>query len=103
MNTGAMPGTKCGIAAHRGFDVECPDGGCALLMALGLQPVTDPGETCPVEQIALDAGYDPSVVWTLDELRRELEGRGLALASTRAVRSRDARHASALRRWPEER
>jgi hypothetical protein len=99
----APPEAKCGIAARRGFDVDCPEGGCALLVALGFAPAPSPGDTCPIEEIASRAGFDPGVVRTLDELREELERTGTALSFTRAARSRDARHAQALRRWPESR
>lgn len=90
---------RCGIAARRGLEVDCPDGGCALLSALGYSsPVTPDG--CPVERIAERAGFAGTVVTTLDELRVELERSGMALSSARAVRSRAARHEAALRRWP---
>jgi len=98
---GGTAEAKCGIAARRGFDVDCPDGGCALLVELGLAPAASSHDVCPVEQIAWRAGFDPSVVRTLDELRRELERTGVALSEARATRSRGARHAEALRRWQE--
>ncbi len=93
--------SRCGIAARRGREVECPPGGCALLIALGYEQPSSPDETCPVEAIAQHAGFDASVVRTLDELRAELERSGVTLSLARAYRSRVARHDGAIRRWPE--
>lgn len=102
MEAGARIGTAgtCAVAARLGEDAPCPPGGCALLQELGLgAPEGDPAE-CPVEVIARRSGFEPLVLTSLNELRRELERVGLALAATRAERTRDARHAKALQRWP---
>lgn len=99
MNESAHPHAQCGIAARRGVQVDCPDGGCTLLTALGnTSAASDDG--CPVEQIAERARFDASVVWTLDMLREELERSGMPLSLARAQRSRGARHEDVLRRWP---
>ena len=62
----------CAIAARRGTRVLCPAAGCVLgrMLDPGRAEVGDP---CLVEQIA-DAAYgNPLVVFSLDELRQELE------------------------------
>jgi hypothetical protein len=64
-------GRACGIAANLGHDVECPDGGCALLHALGEELPKDPEAVCPVEKLA--NGDIDLVLWTLDELRQRMQ------------------------------
>lgn len=91
---------QCGIAARLGVEVTCGQGGCTLLAALGHEPRGDRTELCPVEAIAARAGYEPVVLRTLDELRKELDRVGVSLSATRATRTQHARHAAALVRWP---
>ncbi len=84
-----------------GVEVPCPRGGCTLLAALGHEARTDTSDMCPVEEIAERAGFEPVVLRTLDELRRELDRIGVTLNAPRATRSQSARHAAVLGRWPE--
>jgi hypothetical protein len=64
-------GRSCGIARKLGYTVDCPAGGCALLDALGYDLPRDDREICPVEHLA--RGDNPVVLWTFDELRREMQ------------------------------
>jgi hypothetical protein len=91
---------RCGIAARLGAEVPCPDGGCRLLTNLDFDLPREHCATCPIEECAEASWFDPTVVRTLDELRRELDRVGTALSAARATRSRSARHDEALRRWP---
>jgi hypothetical protein len=93
-------GETCAIAARLGEQVPCPRGGCALLRSLGHDARAHSDEACPVELIADRAGFEPVVVRTLDELRRELDRVGVSLSAARAARSHAARHAGTLTRWP---
>lgn len=61
----------CGIAAKLGYTVACPASGCALLGALDMVLPADGNAICPVE--ALAHGDNVVVLWTLDELRRQME------------------------------
>lgn len=61
----------CGIAAKLGYTVSCPAGGCVLLASLGRDLPADGRAICPVE--ALAHGDNVVVLWTLDELRREMQ------------------------------
>ena len=76
MNTGSSAECleqprACGIAANLGHEVACPEGGCALLHALGEEIPQDSQAVCPVEKLAHgDLGL---VLWTLDELRQRME------------------------------
>ena len=95
-------GEVCGIAKRLGIEVPCPKGGCTLLAALGHEARTDPSEVCPVEEIAERAGFEPVVLRTFDELRREFDRIGVTLSAARATRTRGARHDATLDRWPRE-
>jgi len=89
----------CGIAANLGHEVACPDGGCALLHALGEELPEDRRAICPVDKLA--HGDIDLVLWTLDELRRQMQRDPDGWQNaTRAERSRGLRHAAALRRRP---
>ncbi len=98
--TESQTGERCGIAKRLGIEVPCPKGGCTLLAALGHEARTDTSEVCPVEEIAERAGFEPVVLRTLDELRRELDRIGVTLSAARATRTQGARHDAALDRWP---
>lgn len=87
----------CGIAGRLGYTVPCPDGGCALIRALGEELPADCRVICPAEELARDG--NELVLRTLDELRREMEQRTSAWAARRAQPLRSAHHADVLRRW----
>ncbi len=61
----------CGIAAKLGYTVVCPVNGCALLVSLGHELPADSRAVCPIEELAHDDNV--VVLWTLDELRREMQ------------------------------
>jgi hypothetical protein len=87
----------CGIAANLGHEVACPDGGCALLHALGEELPDDDQAVCPVEKLA--NGDIELVLWTLDELRQRMQRdpEGWQNAA-RVERSHGLRDVSASRR-----
>lgn len=87
----------CGIAGKLGYTVACPDGGCALIRALGEDLPADSRVICPAEELARDG--NTLVLWTLDELRREMEERPSAWHARGAQPLRGAHHADVLRRW----
>lgn len=104
MNTGSSAERQehpraCGIAANFGHDVACPEGGCALLHALGEEIPQDPQAVCPVEKLAHgDIGL---VLWTLDELRQRMERDPVGWHdSVRSERPDGLRWATALRFAP---
>ena len=89
----------CGIAANLGHDVACPEGGCALLHALGEAIPEDPQAVCPVEKLA--GGKIGLVLWTLDELRQRMERDPAGWQnSLRSERSDARRQLAALRPRP---
>jgi hypothetical protein len=71
----------CGIARRLGYTVRCPDGGCALLDSLGKELPADRRAVCPVEDLA---GDNVVVLWTMDELRREMQRDAEAVPADRA-------------------
>ncbi len=88
---------SCGIASRLGHHVACPDGGCALLRALGEALPADPGAACPIDELA---GADNELVLrTLDELRRDVERHPEWKRARTATQTRAVRHADTLRRW----
>ena len=89
----------CGIAAKLGYGAPCPAGGCALLQALHQELPEDRQTICPVETLA--RGDNDLVLWTLDELRRQMQRDPEGWQSAvRADRSQGLRHAAAQRRRP---
>jgi hypothetical protein len=88
---------SCGIAGRLGYAVVCPEGGCALLRALGDELPTDRRAVCPLEERA--HGDNETVLRTLDELRREMQRHPAAFLALRAEATRARRHTDALRRW----
>lgn len=70
----------CGIARKLGYTVQCPDGGCALLGSLGKELPVDCWAVCPVEDLACD---NVAALWTIDELRREMQRDAEALRADR--------------------
>lgn len=97
--TDTLPATTrtCGIAHKLGNDVPCPPGGCALLRSLGEVLPPDAATICPIDELA--RGDNELVLWTLDELRRELERDPRAVGGLRDERNRGSRHADIMRRW----
>jgi hypothetical protein len=67
---------RCAIADRLAVEVPCPIGGCHLASLLGTPLLSNPGDPCPVERIALHQPDNPLVLSALDDLRRELEGAG---------------------------
>ncbi len=65
---------SCAIAARGGGSVPCPPGGCVLGRMLD-PGRADVGDPCLVEEIADAASGNPLVLFSLDQLREELEQR----------------------------
>ena len=58
-------GDRCGIARRLGMSVPCPEGGCALLLALRhAAHDVDCGcdGACPSQRVSTPVGFDPEVV-----------------------------------------
>lgn len=86
----------CGIARKLGYTVECPPEGCSLLHAMG-EELPEDDRVCPIEELA--RGDNAVVLWTLDELRRELQRDPMPAGALRFGQDRGSRHADAMRRW----
>lgn len=97
--TGTLPASTrmCGIAGKLGNEVPCPPGGCALLHALDETLPVHATTICPVD--ALAHGDNELVLWTLNELRRELERGPHKVDVHSHEHNRRSRHADIVRRW----
>lgn len=87
---------SCGIASKLGYNAACPAGGCALLDALGYELPSDRRDVCPVEDLA--QGDNVIVLWTFDELRREMQRESAVLRTVDAEPAEATRHTDALLR-----
>ena len=110
------PGDSCGLLVALGYPSRTPaPAACPAVVVAerwglpaevlanlrkAIGDVEDVEGLCPVEAIAARAGYDRTVLATLDALRRELDRAGTALPVAQARHTRADRHEAALRRWP---